>query len=290
MDGEIVFWSEGSVDLFGYSANEAVGQYARELLRTDFLEPIDAIESAFNASGEWQGRLRHVSSSGRWVWTETVMRTHHSAERGEPIILEQNTDITARVELEERSAILARELEHRVKNVLAVVQGLARVTFPDAPAEQRRKMEDRIAALAEANNVLHQGSWREANLSEILLQVATQLAVEDRLHLGGPEVNVPSEHALNLALTLHELCTNALKYGALSVPGGHVELSWTLEGSSPRKLYIQWSERRGPRVQPPSKTGFGTRLITHSFARTAGSADLSFKPTGVTCRISIVLG
>jgi two-component sensor histidine kinase len=203
--------------------------------------------------------------------------------------LVQNTDITARIELEQRSAMLARELEHRVKNVLAVVQGLARVTFPDAPAEQRRKMEDRIAALAEANNLLHQGSWKEASLGDILLQVATQLAVEDRLHLSGPDVNVPSEHALNLSLTLHELCTNALKYGALSAPGGIVDLSWSVEESSPRRVHIQWKECGGPAVQAPSRTGFGTRLIEHSFARAVGTTKLNFKPAGVTCLISIVL-
>ena len=154
-EGEILHWTDGCRDLYGYSAEEACGRTASELLRTVFPEPWDAIEATLSEQGQWSGRLRQTCKSGREIWTEAVLRLRDSANPGGPIVVEQASDITARIELEEQSALLARELEHRVRNILTVVQALVRLSIPDAPEEQQHKLYGRIAALAEANKLLH---------------------------------------------------------------------------------------------------------------------------------------
>jgi len=288
-DGTILHWSQGCAELFGYTADEARGGFSQALLLTAFPDSAEAVDRALEKEGEWTGRLLHAHRAGQQIWTETVLRCRISTAPGGPIVVEQHTDITARVELEERSALITAELEHRVRNVLSVVQSLARVTFPDAPAEQRKKMEERIGALAEANRLLQKGSWKEMALREIACEVARPLGVENRLVLDGPEVAVSSERAMDLALALHELCTNAIKYGALGIAGGTVQLSWNVDPGDPHLVHARWVEQGGPPVTPPTRSGFGTRLIHQALKVRGGqSAEFHYEPSGFVCQFSLI--
>lgn len=281
-EGEILYWTNGCRELYGYTTEEACGQPASELLRTVFPVPWETIEAALSAQGQWSGRLRQTCKSGREIWVEAVLRLRDSLNPGGPIIVEEASDISARVTLEEQSALLARELDHRVRNILTVVQALARMSVPDAPPEQLRKLEGRIAALAEANKLLHQSSWKQAELRGIVSEVAGTLGIGERIALDGPDVAIVADHAFGLSLALHELSTNALKYGALSDPAGLVALSWTVDGET-EAVHLRWRERGGPPVAPPSRRGFGSRLIQGAVLGAPAPARIEYAPDGLVC-------
>jgi two-component system CheB/CheR fusion protein len=281
-DGKILHWTRGCSELFGYSAQEALGRQAADLLGTTFPEPLKSIEDCLARDGDWKGRLQHKTRHGV-VWTEAVWKIKRDSS-GAAIVVEQHTDITARIELEERAALLARELEHRVSNIISVVQAIARRTLPDAPAEQRQKLDDRLMALAGANRLLHASSWREAGLRQIWEKVAEGLGVSERVHVAGPDISVTPPHAMGLALALHELSTNALKYGALRENTGYVELCWGIDDGAVR---IVWQEREGPPVQAPEKTGFGTTLITNAIPGGTSRVEMRYEPAGVICEFRL---
>lgn len=286
--GEILHWTEGCSELYGYTDVEALGRISHELLKTVLPESLEAIEAILSAEGEWSGRLQHTAKSGRKIWAETVWRLRRKSDTGQPIVIEQNTDITTRVELEERSALLARELEHRVKNILAIVQALARMSFTATPDEQR-KFDERLVALAEANKLLQDATWREADLRALVIEVARGLGIQDRIRLAGPDVAISSSQTIGLALAVHELCTNALKYGALTRPAGWVELYWTVDALGPQVIHVTWKEHGGPAVVPPSRVGFGTRLIRQAVQGQNGApVELKFEPAGLVCEMHLV--
>ena len=282
-NGEILHWTKGCEELFGHTADEAQGRISHELLRTVFPEDLASIEKQLDRAKEWTGRLRHTTRDGRFLWVLAVWRSRQGREPAGPIIVKQNTDITSQVELEEQKNLLARELEHRVKNLLAVVQSLARTSFLDAPEDQRRKFENRLIALAEANRLLREESWDEADLCSLVMEVARALGADRRLIPYGPKVTIGSQHAMGFALAIHELCTNALKHGALSVPEGRVEVSWRIDPDG-GQVHVRWEEKGGPQPVPPVTAGFGMRLIEHAVAGQIGApVKVRFEPSGVVC-------
>lgn len=287
-DGEILHWTAGCRELYGYTAEEACGRPAHELLKTQYPAPRESIDAALDARGMWSGRLRQTTRAGRAVWTETLLIRRDSANPGGPIVVEQSTDITERMALEEKSALLARELQHRVRNILSVVQALARISFPDAPAEQRRKMEERIAPLGEAVKLLQDSSWQQADLRAIVTRIARGLGVSERISGEGPDVPIGSDDAMGLSLALHELGTNAIKYGALSRPGGTIAVSWADDADDRDAVRIRWKESGGPPVTPPSRSGFGTLLIRQAIS--AGSHSpvrIDYSPDGLACELRV---
>ncbi len=207
-----------------------------------------------------------------------------SVDPGGAIVVEQSTDVTDRVHLEEKNALLARELQHRVRNILAIAQAVARMSFPDAPPAQRRKMEERLAAVGEAVKLLQDRSWKEAELRGVIEEIGRNTGVSERIAADGPDVAVDFDDAMGLSLALHELCTNALKYGALSRPGGTVSLSWGSDPQEPDMVRVRWKESGGPPVVPPSRTGFGTLLIRRAVAGRTG-VQLDYAPDGLACEL-----
>jgi two-component sensor histidine kinase len=177
-------------------------------------------------------------------------------------------------------------LNHRVKNTLAVVQGMARQTFRDhATHAHLETFEDRLAALSRAHNLLTDSNWASARLRDV---VRDQIGVErwgDRFSMEGPIVPLSPQIAVNLALVLHELCTNATKYGALSNDKGRVAISWTLSPDS-RALRLRWAETGGPPVAVPERRGFGSRMIERALAaEPGGRVTLHYLPSGVVCEL-----
>lgn len=281
LDGEIVFWSQGVQELYGYSAAEAVGAISHDLLRTQFPEPLAGIERQLVTRGEWQGRLGHTAKDGREIWTETLWRRRDPAV---DIVVEQNTDITERVALERHRDALARELDHRVKNTMAVIQGLARMSFGKADAAHVRQFDERLLALAGAHRLLQREHWEHALLTALIGEVAQTLGVADRIVIDGPAVRLQPTAAVSYALAFHELCTNALKYGALSVPAGRVDVAWSLDADAEQHINLTWRESGGPPVSPPKAAGFGSRLISRVVARELGTpVALRFEPEGLVC-------
>lgn len=177
--------------------------------------------------------------------------------------------------------LLADELQHRVKNILAMVSGVARQTFrpPATLSSATAEFEARLHALGRAQDLLTQVSWTETDV-ETVVRNGLANVVPERVRMGGPKVALPAKPALALSLALHELMTNAMKYGALSTEAGHVSLGWTADPAG--TLRFSWSEFGGPPVVPPTHKGFGSRLITSALATEfRGSTDLDYPPDGV---------
>jgi two-component system CheB/CheR fusion protein len=182
------------------------------------------------------------------------------------------------------------ELSHRVKNTLAVVQSMARQSFRgDVSREDSlENFSNRLRALAEAHNVMANSDWQGADLRELASRQLNAYAKPDgkSVILSGPAMSIPPGVATPLALVLHELATNALKYGALSSPAGSLRLEWgNAQTAAGRVLRLTWRESGGPAVKPPPKEGFGSWLIQHGLP--GAEVVLDYAPDGVACTITL---
>ena len=195
-------------------------------------------------------------------------------------------DVSQRKKAEEHQRLLINELNHRVKNTLAIVQGLAQQSFKgqQVPPPVLRAFDGRLAALSAAHNILTQRNWEHASLAQIADDtIAPHRSGEDRIVVDGPDLLISPRMAVSLALALHELATNAAKYGALSTPAGRVEIAWREEN---KRLRLVWRESGGPRVETPSIRGFGTRMIERGLSADLGGAvKIDFLPEGVVCTV-----
>lgn len=204
-------------------------------------------------------------------------------------------DITERKLWEERQRLLINELNHRVKNTLATVQSIALQSFrhtDNADGSNVTAFQDRLFALARAHDILTRDNWEGAELRDIISEVVEPYCRESngRCHIDGPRVRLIPSMALALSMAIHELATNAAKYGALSVAEGQVSISWSVAPAQPRHLTLCWQERGGPSVATPVRKGFGTRLIERSLAlELAGEVSLAYVPTGVVCTVKAPL-
>lgn len=200
-------------------------------------------------------------------------------------------DITERKAAERHQQILIAELNHRVKNMLAIVQAIAHQTFRNVDRDAADSFYGRLAALAAAHSSLTRQNWEAGELGDIASAVLQphQERDEQQIRVSGAPVRVPPQMAVNLAMALHELATNAAKYGALSRPAGRVDLSWSVTHSEP-VLHVRWRERGGPSVNEPAAEGFGTRMIRRVLAsELGGKVTLSFDPDGLECSIEAPL-
>ena len=198
-------------------------------------------------------------------------------------------DIAAQIEAENTRQLLVRELNHRVKNTLANVQAIAQQTTRSTrdPDEYARRFSGRIQSLARVHALLTDATWQGTDLRELVRDQLLHGSVDEtRLTAWGPTVHLEPQMSVHLAVMLHELGTNSIKYGALSVPKGWVAVNWTVLGDM---LNLQWVERGGPPVSAPSRRGFGTTLIEQSAKSEGGKAELLVEPEGLTWKISMRL-
>lgn len=208
---------------------------------------------------------------------------------------EAQLEIEQRKTAERQQTLLINELNHRVKNTLAIVQGLAQQSFKtDVPTAAARKVFDaRLNALAGAHNLLTAKSWETALLSEIVADAvsATAGAQASRVHSSGPEVVLPPQTAVSMAMAVHELSTNAIKYGALSNEVGTITVTWSVDRSGEQaRLALTWIESGGPPVAAPDRRGFGLRMIERGLAaELRGTVTLEFLPEGLRCTIDAPL-
>jgi two-component sensor histidine kinase len=189
----------------------------------------------------------------------------------------------------QRQQLMINELNHRVKNTLFTVQSLARQSLgrpADTPGLSA--FNERLMALARAHDLLTRSVWEGADLKEILEE--TLEPYKDRTVLAGPSVDLSPNAALALSMVFHELGTNAVKYGALSTPEGAVTVVWHVDPGAPHRLTLHWEERGGPAVSPPSRVGFGSRLIAASLkSDLGGEAGIDYRPTGLVCVLTLSL-
>jgi two-component sensor histidine kinase len=205
-------------------------------------------------------------------------------------VLVQGYDVTEEVEAGERQTLLINELNHRVKNTLAIVQGLAMQSFRQvANSEAARNVFDaRLTALAGAHNLLTEQNWSSASLIETIRTsiAATAGASAERVTLSGLDMVLDPQAAVSLAMIVHELTTNAIKYGALSNADGQVSIDWDVSATA--DLRLVWAERGGPSVSPPASRGFGTRLVERGIASDRQSkVSMQFLPEGLRCEIGM---
>jgi two-component system CheB/CheR fusion protein len=206
-------------------------------------------------------------------------------------IAEYSIDISDRKRAERERELLARELSHRVKNTLAVVEALAQQTTGKSLEEFRETFGGRLRALSRAHSLLLDSDWRSVDLKVLLEEALSPYRTDDprRAELDGAPISLAPKQALGLGLIVHELATNAVKYGALSTDHGAVRLSWQLEqtGGRQRRIWLRWEERGGPEVKAPRQTGFGAKLIKNvSEHDLEGEARLDYTPEGLICEIT----
>lgn len=290
----IVTWNKGAEALFGYTEAEAIGQ------PVNLLVPPDAATGAKVKSGAFdqtitQGHIRLETKRRRKDGTlldVSVLATRMTDAAGQVIgAAAIFRDITERKRWEEHQRLLINELNHRVKNTLATVQSVASQTLRNASTmgDARKNLEERLFALSRAHNVLTDENWEGASLTSIVLEAMAPYRHEgeNRVQILGDDVRLSPQMALALAMALHELATNAVKYGALSNETGEIEISWAVSpGAGGPHLHLAWTERGGPPVAVPTHRGFGTRLIERSLAQELqGRVQLAFEPMGLVCTL-----
>jgi PAS domain S-box-containing protein len=294
-DGRILLCNRAAEEIFGYAAREILGRP----LETLIAEPRQARRPPGHASvpgrmPEWAALVQRRSMAGqRKDGAEFPVEATLSRREieGRTVMIAVVRDATER----EAERLLLRELQHRLKNALATVQALAVQTMRSSPSLDAfiNAFSGRLAALAHAHSLLMQHDHESVSLHEL---VTTQLAPyrstePERVVVAGEHVALRPAAALTLNLVLHELTTNAVKYGGLSVPAGRIEVSWRLEGArGARLLVLTWAESGGPKTRPPERHGFGCQLIERSIAHELGGAVwLEFMPQGVRCRVELPL-
>jgi PAS domain S-box-containing protein len=222
----------------------------------------------------WTTRALSFDDEGRWLEAQSTGVDIHDLKQGQ-----------------EHTRLLLNELNHRVKNTLAVVQGIARQTFKNVAPAARRAFEGRLAALSKAHNLLTERRWAPAPMHAVIDDVTHVCgAARARIHASGPDLFLSPRQAVSIAMALHELCTNAVKYGALSAEAGRVELAWDVEEGEQPRLALVWRERDGPPVRQPKRRGYGSRMIERALAHDLqGSATIEFDEAGLVCRINAPL-
>ena len=255
---------------------------------------IAEIERARGAISPYQSQHRVELRAGTWTWIESRAVPVQDSEGNVSEWFGAASDVSQRVLHETHLRLMVDELNHRVKNNLAIVQALVAQTLRDCPDSSLAApaIESRLRTLAAAHDMLTREKWSGAAIGGIV-RVAMGHCLDDttRIRAQGPPVILDPQRAVALSMALHELCTNATRHGALSAPGGQVHIEWRLErvDGAPR-LLLHWQESGGPPVRPPSRRGFGTRLLERGLPHDLdGGVELDFLPDGVRCRIEAPL-
>jgi len=201
------------------------------------------------------------------------------------ILARQAADLIERKQHEEQIVLLAREAEHRARNVLATVQAAVTLTRSDSIEGYKNALEGRIRALANAHSLFVQSRWAGAELRSLVLQELSPYG-EKRVDIEGPDLSLAPSTAQAVALCLHELTTNAAKHGALSVPSGRVSVAWSRGADG--GVLLHWSESGGPPAKQPTRRGFGTRMLDSLVNRQLkGRMSLHWRSGGLLCEITI---
>lgn len=294
LDQKITSVNPAVVAALGYAEDEIVGASIGDFMDPDQLAlSMEAFEHKMRVGGNTRTTLTVRARDGRPLIWEINSRLTTDAE-GRPTGLHAiGRDMTEAKRAEAHLRLLVDELNHRVKNTLAIVQGIAQQSFKGItdPAAARRAFEGRLAALSEAHNLLTREHWGPVSMAQIIGDaVAPHGGVVGRFELDGPDLPILPKTAISLALAIHELATNAVKHGALSQPTGQVTIRWARTGEDGARLSLVWQEHGGPRVEAPTRRGFGTRMIERGLAaELGGTVKIDFRPDGLVCTVDAPL-
>jgi PAS domain S-box-containing protein len=290
-DGCIASWNRGAERLLGYAEDEVLGRSG-----DIFFTPEDRKSGApererrlANQEGRAVNERWHVRKDGSRFWGSGLMLPVSDGDSDAYLkIFRDNTEARRAAE---RQALLIDELNHRVKNTLAIVQSMAMQTLRSCPstADARDALESRLVSLAKAHDILTSGQWRGGDLCELVTGALEAYSGDSRVprfDIHGPPVRLRPKALLALSMAVHELGTNAMKYGALSNESGRVEISWDLGETVPQRFRFHWKESGGPPVEPPRKRGFGSRLVEEGLGQDiAAEVHLNFAVEGLECTI-----
>ena len=294
-------WTPEGMALFGINLPDGRGHVGGDqdeywsALHPDDRHLVKKFHELADKQDSFTSEYRVVWPDGTTLWLrghgQVVSRT---ADGKAHRLVSLVADETQRKAAEDHIKFLMHEISHRSKNLLTVIQSIARRTARTAATMKdfESRFGQRLQGLAASHDVLVRNSWQGAPLAELMRQHLLPFAdaKSSRLELVGPDITVTAEAAQAIGLALHELATNAIKYGALSVPAGKVKMSWILDDTAdgPRQLLLSWIEQGGPPVAPPSRIGFGHLVIDDMIARSLdGKVALEFAPLGLKWSVVI---
>jgi PAS domain S-box-containing protein len=267
-EGRITSMNAAAERVLGYTPAELVGRALREFVPPEEMPMHDAM-LARKLAGELSTRYEmHIrSKDGRTVTLEVNSQLVWDADNAARGIHSIARDVSERKAAEARQELFIREQEHRIKNLLAVVQSIVRSTLANSAdlASAQSTIDGRLQALGRAQQAIRSGGKAEASIVRIVENELS--AFSSRVRCAGPEVFASGGFAQMFAVVLHELATNAAKYGALSAPEGIVDIQWDLQKS--KMFSFVWKEQGGPPVRPPAFPGFGTKLLNSAFGKVA---------------------
>ena len=274
--------------IFGYLAEEAIGKHISILIPPHLLQEeetiIDRVRRGQRIEHYETVRQRKHGSLIDISITVSPIRNAQGKVVGASKIAR---DISDRKRSEVQIATLAREAEHRTRNILATVQAIVRLSNSDTADDLKKNIAGRIQALANVNTLLVKSRWAGATLHSLVTQELSPYcqANDPRTQIDGPNVLLEPGVAQSIAAALHEMATNAAKHGALSVPGGHIKIAWR---DSPDGFVLNWSEMNGPPVVAPKRQGFGMNLMdTMIQGQLKGTLRFDWQPDGFKCEISL---
>ncbi len=294
-EGNFTSWNAGAERMFGYTAEEILYKQSSVLLNPGQNSVKSQIFDQFERGGEnVHIEAERQRKDGSTVWVSATISPLIAANgkiEGASIIAR---DITQRRRSEAHREILVGELNHRVKNTLAIVSAIASQTLTGAVSVKtaNEAFSARLMALSRAHDLLMHGNWSGTDLASVVkATIEPHNGGQNRFSVEGAYVPLQPALAVTFSLALHELCTNAAKYGALSVQEGFVNVAWHIHGDiSNARLQLTWTESGGPNVVTPTRKGFGSRLIQKALAmELTGEVSVSYEPTGVICTINAPL-
>jgi PAS domain S-box-containing protein len=283
-------WDEGQHAIFGVTPGEfaVTPEHVKVLIAAEDWEPIRiSMENLQKHGGTQQTEYRVHRPNGQMRWCISNAAATKDAAGRVVSISGVTVDVTDRKNAEEQQALLAREVDHRAKNAMAIVQSIVKLTKAGSVPEYANAIEGRIKALSRAHALLSDARWQGAELTEL---VRDELAPyfsgsADRIVIGGPNLFLDPTTAQTLALALHELATNCAKHGALSQSAGRIELEWEAQAND---IVIRWHETGGPPPHQPRKIGFGMKIITLSIERQlGGTSNFEWRQGGLFCSLRV---
>ena len=295
-DGTFLETNEAFSDLCGYNSSELRSLNSLELTHPEDRRAMSALLAGLmdGSRSDFVIEKRYVRRDGSVIWVQNSVSLTQD-EAGRPLhLVKLIQNITERKVAERRQRLLIDEINHRVKNTLATVQSFASQSLRNAAslAEGRAAFEARLMALSKSHDVLTRHHWEGADLIDVVngaIAPYRERTEQARFRIEGEPLQLRPKAVLALSLAFHELATNAVKYGALSNDSGCVSISWRVEPRS-RQFELHWQESGGPHVEPPTRRGFGSRLVERGLPQDiAGDVLLNFNGHGVVCAINAPL-